>query len=587
MKNRLLGKSIALSTILLFLGTSIVPGIHGTNEEVNSVNYESSGQKLGSIINDSVLDLQYIYNLTENLSNIIFTEYDESTGEIAKGRAFGTKGEHKAAEILYENMTKLGLYTWKEPIENIPEYPYVASNIEISERSLTVINKITHSVKPVTDYYISPRGNLTYFNIYLDELKGKKPLLGSILTKLITSLIIPIKGSFDRKYNLYDFDRLTHNFSYKSLKVIRVPSNYSLAMDLVRYIKNDDPFVFIQRDHGFSTWPSGEKTDFKGFLYKTIFKIMEVFHGPTEPLIWTLFHPNCKGIIKVDSNNDTYNMGPSYAFLPVIKVNRTIGEEIYNNPENYSIDFFINQRWNQSVESYNVIGQLNGTNPDETIIVCSLYDSWWCQGTGDAAIAMSMVLGLAKYFKDHNIVPRCNVKFIGFCGEEYGLRGAYHYEATHRKENISFVIDLNQLGFTPLIPENLKFQIWTNNKTLNATLGEFAEETNYTKRTGIGFQMRYNFDAGPSNVHAFCYNVTQGKRICNTLLILKTGYEVPGPQWLNHHRDGLKHTEGDAIKYFNWTDTSISGEMIWNVTEYFTVDNPFNILTDYLYKRQF
>ena len=137
MKNRLFRKSIALSTILLFLGTSIVPGINGTNEEVNSVKYESSAQKLGSIINDSVLDLQYIYNITENLSHIIFTEYDESAGEIAKGRAFGTKGERKAAEILYENMTKLGLYTWNESIENIPEYPYVASNIEILERSYT------------------------------------------------------------------------------------------------------------------------------------------------------------------------------------------------------------------------------------------------------------------------------------------------------------------------------------------------------------------------------------------------------------------------------------------------------------------
>ena len=34
----------------------------------------------------------HIYNITKALSNIIFTEYDEENGEMAKGRAFGTKG---------------------------------------------------------------------------------------------------------------------------------------------------------------------------------------------------------------------------------------------------------------------------------------------------------------------------------------------------------------------------------------------------------------------------------------------------------------------------------------------------------------
>ena len=50
------------------------------------------------------IDYDYIYNVTENLSNIIFTSYDEENGELAKGRFFGTKGEWDAANYLADEM---------------------------------------------------------------------------------------------------------------------------------------------------------------------------------------------------------------------------------------------------------------------------------------------------------------------------------------------------------------------------------------------------------------------------------------------------------------------------------------------------
>ena len=583
MQNNMLRKSLVLGIIILFVGTAAPPSINGNIIETNNVKNDSEYQYISSIINGSVLDLQYIYSITENLSNIIFTEYNESAGEIAKGRYFGTKGEHKAAEILYENMTKLGLYTWKERIQNIPEKPYIASKIEICERGLTVYDKISRSRTPVADCFVSPKGDFTGLSIFLpyllQDLKERRPILGPIAAKLITLLLLRPNGILDRKYNFYFGERLTHNFSYTNLNVIRKPTNYSFVGDLINRITYNEPFVYIGKDMTFTQWPD-QDINYRGFLYKAISKIPII---PTENVLFenvlfALFHPNCKGLILYDSNNDTYNAeGLNFIPIPNIRVNRTVGEKIYENPENYEIDFYINQRWNESVESYNVIGQLNGTNPDETIIISCLYDSWWCQGTGDAAIGMAMVLSIAKYFKDHNIMPKCNVKFIAFGGEEggiYAFKGAYHYEATHRDENISHIIDLNQLGFTALIPENLKFQIWTNNETLNTTLYNIAEKTNFTERTGTGFQTRYRSSA-PSNVKPFAHK--KGNRSCNTILFVKTGIEVPGsPGWLNHHRDGLNHMEGDVIKYFNWNETSVSGEMVWNVTKYFTVDDPLD-----------
>jgi len=111
---------LALGIILLFVGTAAPQNNSGGKIETNNVKNDSEYQYISSIINESILDLQYIYNITKTLSHIIFTEYNESAGEIAEGRHFGTKGEHKAAEILFENMTNLGLYTWKEPINNTP-----------------------------------------------------------------------------------------------------------------------------------------------------------------------------------------------------------------------------------------------------------------------------------------------------------------------------------------------------------------------------------------------------------------------------------------------------------------------------------
>ena len=544
----------------MIFGASILPSINGNIGEIGSANNDSSYEKHSSIINESMLDVKFIYNITENLSYIIFTEYNESAGELAKGRVFGSKGEHKAAEILKENMSKLGLWTTFEQIQNIPEYPELTHDVDVQERGLTIYNKKSHSLTPVKDCFISSRWNFTALPILLQEMQDERPILGFI-AKLVSSLIIPPKGFLDQKYNFYDKERLTHNFSYYNLEVIRKPTNYSLIRDLIRYIRNDDPFVYIVE--------TKQETNFKGVLYKIIDRILD---GYEEQVIWTLFHPNCKGLIVYDSKNDnTYNMDHwgDYAPLPTISVNGTVGKKILENPENYLIDFYINQSWNDSIISYNVIGLLNGTNADETVIVGCLYDCWWNQGTADSAIGMAMVFGIAKYFHDYNITPKCNVKFIGFSGEEYGALGAKYYDATHPDENITTVIDLNQLGFDQPDPVNnprLTLNFVSNSLSLNTTVAKITNCTNYVERTGNVTDFRAinkSVWSALGNWHPFHYNKS---RSCNTIFIVKNH------GWVYHHRDGLNHTEGDVIDYFNWTDTSVTSEMIWNVTKYFTVN---------------
>jgi len=232
---------------------------------------------------ESGIDFEFIYNLTENLSNIIFTEYNESAGELAKGRYFGSKGELKAAEILFENMTMLGLNTTMEEINNTetlsPE-PKIASKIEILDRGLVIHDIKSGSKINVKDCYIGSRHNLTdltaYKNLLLRDLKYNFPIIGSI-AKILIPFLPRINGILDKKYNLYDKERLTHNFSYKNLKVIRKPTDYSFVGDLINRVDNNEPFVYISKETDFSTWPK-ENANFKGFFYyiKIVFSFFQL-----------------------------------------------------------------------------------------------------------------------------------------------------------------------------------------------------------------------------------------------------------------------------------------------------------------------
>ena len=109
----------------------------------------------------------------------------------------------------------------------------------------------------------------------LQDLKERRPILGPIAAKLITLLLPRPNGILDRKYNFYVGEHLTHNFSYTNLKVIRKPTTYSLTKDLIRRIRNNEPFVYIDKDTTFTQWPD-QDINYRGFLYKAISKIPKI-----------------------------------------------------------------------------------------------------------------------------------------------------------------------------------------------------------------------------------------------------------------------------------------------------------------------
>jgi hypothetical protein len=514
-------KCLILGVIILFFGADVLPNISGTFSKMYCEDsYIINGEDYDFFSNNSVLDVQYIYNITKALSYIIFTEYDEEHGEIAKGREFGSKGEHKAAEILAENMTKLGLYTTMEKIENIPLVP--------------MCSKLTHKTD-VIDYKL----------VITNKTSGHSEVVDC-------GPCASIFGPHCKPFNT------NHNFSYTGLKV---------RSEHPSLLESKEDYVLISGT-SYPTKVNGTEDITCGGLEFYINDLKHLLKSLKDYFL----HPHFKGYLRYDFNNDSHdNLYPSLAcsFVPFFFINGSIGRKINSSVKDFTVDFYLNQLVNKSVISYNVIGQLNGTDSSKTVIVDCLYDCWWDQGTADSAIGMGIVMGIAKYFTEyfteHKIKPKYNVKFIGFAGEEYGMRGALYYEAAHRDEKIIYVIDLNQVGFKQDKPR-LKLEIVTNTKPFLDEIRKVVEQTDYINRTGnvTDLKLAYQRMGHISDDRVFAIKRPFS---CRTVCFLKGG------PWLLHHRDGLNHMEGDVLNYFDWTDVSVTGEMVLNVTKYLTIES--------------
>ena len=95
----LLKEKVKAILITIILCTTSIIIIH--NNTTNVTASEKGGE--GSFL----LSSDTIHRVTENLSNVIYTAYDD--GDFRKGRSFGSKGERYAAEYLYDVMNSLDL----------------------------------------------------------------------------------------------------------------------------------------------------------------------------------------------------------------------------------------------------------------------------------------------------------------------------------------------------------------------------------------------------------------------------------------------------------------------------------------------
>ena len=105
------------------------------------------------------------------------------------------------------------------------------------------------------------------------------------------------------------------------------------------------------------------------------------------------------------------------------------------------------------VQSYNVIGEITGTEkPWEIITVGGHLDSWDLgEGAQDDGAGCVQSIEIIRIFKKLGIKPKRTLRAVMFMNEENGLRGglAYAKHAENYKERIIFALESDAGGFTP------------------------------------------------------------------------------------------------------------------------------------------
>ena len=119
------------------------------------------------------------------------------------------------------------------------------------------------------------------------------------------------------------------------------------------------------------------------------------------------------------------------------------------------IKLFLKQNCRQlkDVLSYNVIGEIKGSEfPNEIITVGGHLDSWDLgDGSHDDGAGCVQSMDVLRLLQNSGIKPKRTIRVVLFMNEENGLRGgtAYAKEATRKGENHIFALESDSGGFTP------------------------------------------------------------------------------------------------------------------------------------------
>jgi parallel beta-helix repeat protein len=499
----------------------------------------------------------YIYNKTENLSKIILNElYDE-------GRYFGTDGELEAANRIIGWMENISLdYVHKETIDKC-WYPWDSStgwdNQYIGPLYFT---------KVIQEYYI----NISIHWKCNNTVKEYKNLSETTC-----------------------FPYLAKNFSFSipGVPASRDDKGTNVIVDTKPNLFKDT--LVLGETHWASEVSEAENS----------YHIYNIAEHPQ----WTL-RPHYKGFIAIDNNTDTFFMAPTgfdhkltgIFDRPGFYINRSVGDWIENalNYGCFNVTADYRSHWTKETTiSYNVIGQINGTDQDprNISIICAHYDNMINQGSIDEAGETALVLGIAKYIKDHELESKLNqtVKFIAFGGEEPGMRGAKDYIKEYinnvslgdQYERVKYVINPGNFGHKNRTALNYE------NKTVDlpfesaSYLDEFSwlsdlaidigDALGYTTRTGETGQAINLSKANLGAEDSLTFNISYTGAKC---------IQFARFPYYGYHRDGEDHTTGDVLDELDNDTFDLECEVVTSVAMHlllipiFTLSNCSNTIFD-------
>ena len=282
------------------------------------------------------LNYQYVKNVTYELSRKIFTAYD--VGDIQKGRAFGTKGEHAAA---YDIKTWMNNLSYFDSVIQDPLNGGEAKKLEIISKELLVndgsgYESVECFITPkwrenntVWDKLLPPPTCSFSYNDLTVEPRPDFSEYDNFTCFIVDILTVEIENGNITDYDSYfnyttqefqDYYEFTYeNWTYDDCDTW--PNFYDCEN---YYPQSGFGFVYIEEDQ----WnnPSSSLPDC--LQNKDPFSDIVIFFRKAklheQMRQWAKNEPNCKGLILYDFNDHTHNMiNYNKLRLPVIFINGT------------------------------------------------------------------------------------------------------------------------------------------------------------------------------------------------------------------------------------------------------------------------
>lgn len=145
------------------------------------------------------------------------------------------------------------------------------------------------------------------------------------------------------------------------------------------------------------------------------------------------------------------------AAIPVEDANRI--QRLLNRGVKVRLKLKMEARFDPDVESFNVVGEIRGSEKPEEIVLAGCHFDSWDPGTGasDDAVGCIVTWEAARLMKKLNIRPKRTVRIVLFTNEENGMRGGNGYRDQHEKEAANHIMAVEsdsgvfqpaRLGFT-------------------------------------------------------------------------------------------------------------------------------------------
>jgi len=156
------------------------------------------------------------------------------------------------------------------------------------------------------------------------------------------------------------------------------------------------------------------------------------------------------------TGGQSYGDIPKSQYIPAAAISTNgaelLSKTLKNNP---NLKFYFKQSCEQLEDalSYNVVGEIKGTeHPENIMVVGGHLDSWdLADGSHDDGAGVVQSMEVMNIFKNINYKPKNTLRVVLFMNEENGTRGGKKYQelSLANKENHIFALESDEGGFSP------------------------------------------------------------------------------------------------------------------------------------------